>query len=317
MQVPPETRAGQGQAALACPACSAGRDTDDRFCTECGAPLPALDAVAPPGAGPGELQLGPGMAAATDTGLRHTENEDAFAIGQAADDAAILVVCDGVSNSQSPGLAAAAAADAARSTVVVSLARGEDARIAITRAIERAHDMVCAVPFDPKHELDPPAATVIAAVAQPGPEGRARVTVGWLGDSRAYWLSRDAGRLLSRDHSWRNLAVDRGEMTEAQARLDPLAGALVKCLGTTDVKTATPCPEPCVESFDLPRQGCLLLCTDGLWKYAESPTGLLAAAAGTLWSGNALQACRQLVSFANGRGGHDNITVAVAQLGPP
>jgi len=89
----------------------------------------------------------------------------------------------------------------------------------------------------------------------------------------------------------------------------------VKCLGLSDHPSdPTILPEPSIETVDLPANGWLMVCTDGLWNYAEAPTALADAADDVLLQEEALQVCRKLVEFAKGKGGHDNITVGVAKL---
>jgi serine/threonine protein phosphatase PrpC len=333
-----------------CPACQANCTEGDRFCADCGAKLPApaiasraaitacscgsteFDAdgfcmecgvkARPRGAQAGATILGPGLAALTDAGLVHARNEDACVLAGPAcgGHGTILVVCDGVSNSQAPDIAAAAAAHAALDTLQAALAAGEGPEPGIRAAIVRAHETVCAVPYDRQDPVDPPATTIAIAHVAAGEAGRMAVAIGWLGDSRVYWVARPAasagsgGRLLTRDHSWRNLVVDRGEMTDEAARKDRLAHALVKCLGSTDFTAPTPCPEPTVVTIDLPREGWLLACTDGLWNYAETPSAMAAAARGAFWTTDAAGICARLIAFARERGGQDNITAAVAEL---
>ncbi len=208
----------------------------------------------------------------------------------------VMVVCDGVSNSQTPELASSTAARVAHAALVSGLD--------MAAAIRRAHDAVCALPFDRQGEVDPPATTMVAATIREG-----GTVLGWLGDSRAYALGPDPA-LLTRDHSWLVDVLDRGLMLEAEASRHPLAHALLHCLGTTDFARATPCPEPSVLTLP-PRPGWLLLCSDGLWNYAPSAPGLLLEAHGL--DSDAADICARLVSFARGRGGHDNITAAAAR----
>jgi serine/threonine protein phosphatase PrpC len=76
----------------------------------------------------------------------------------------------------------------------------------------QTHDAVCALPFDGHAALDPPASTFVAAWLHA--DG---ITLGWLGDSRAYLLAA-GGQQLTRDHSWMAMVLERSEMTEADAR---------------------------------------------------------------------------------------------------
>jgi PPM family protein phosphatase len=288
--------------------CGSTRFRADGICARCGRTRPALS---------GEFVVGPGIAAVTDVGITHQHNDDAFAIAgpQTGGVGSIVVVCDGVSNSQTPDVAAAVGVAAAREAIQASLASGMTAEDAVRWGITKAHEAVCAVPYDQNHPLDPPAATIAIAVVLEAPGGRRHVTTAWLGDSRVYWLRRSGGLLLTRDHSWRNMVVDQGEMTDQEARKSKMAHAIVKCLGLSD-HPSDPAflPEPSIETVDLPANGWLMVCTDGLWNYAEAPTALAEAADDALLQDEALQVCRKLVEFAKEKGGHDNITVGVAKL---
>ena len=72
---------------------------------------------------------------------------------------------------------------------------------------------------------------------------------------------------------------------------------------------------PVVGSLDVTGSGWLLACSDGLWNYASAPSAIrdqIQAATATDPEGIALE----LVAFANAAGGHDNITAALARVGP-
>jgi len=311
-----------------CPACGAAYAAGDRFCEECGAALggPSVRTCVGCGgtgfdsdgfcdtcgarqrdvAAAGLVVLGPGLAAVTDPGRRHAWNQDAFAVTGSPDGGAgvVAVVCDGVSNSQTPDRAATAAAQAAAGV----LRAGEVTPALMRAAIVAAHAAVCALPYDRQANVDPPACTLVAACVRDG-----QAVLGWLGDSRAYLVTA-AAELLTHDHSWVNLVVDAGTMPLADAMRDRRAHALVYCLGTTDFASASPCPEPSVRTVPLPAQGWLLLCTDGLWNYADSPAELLRACP-DMRHIEAAAVCQALLSFALHAGGHDNITIAAIWLG--
>jgi serine/threonine protein phosphatase PrpC len=66
--------------------------------------------------------------------------------------------------------------------------------------------------------------------------------------------------------------------------------------------------------FVLPGPGRLLLCSDGLWNYAEQPAELAAKIAEQPADVDPLPLARFLTDFARQAGGHDNITVVVADV---
>ena len=325
-------------APLHCPACGAAHAAGDRFCADCGARLGGAPAPACPHCGGTALDadgfctdcgaqsraitaglqvLGPGLAAVTHPGRQPRENQDAIELTGPADGGAgvVAVVCDGVSHSQTPAAAASVAAQAAATAL-----RAAGALVSATAmrdAVVAAHAAVCALPYDRQADVDPPACTLVAACVQRDGDGLA-VVLGWLGDSRAYLVADGGAVLLTHDHSWVNTVVDAGTMPLADALRDRRAHALVHCLGTTDFSAPSPCPEPSVRTVSVPAADLrgpawLLLCTDGLWNYADSPAALLRACPG-LRGMEAGAACSALLQHALAGGGHDNITVAAIRL---
>ena len=187
------------------------------YCTACGvkrrAPTPTHLALARDHV---EIALSPAFAAVTDRGKRHANNQDDVALALeeiAGRPASVIVVCDGVSSAQEANRASALAAVHARDALLSAL-RGEtfdDA--AMAAAMRAAHEAVRTIPYRRDDDkLGPPGTTIVAAVVQ-----GETLTVGWVGDSRAYWFSLDGANLLTRDHSWVNEMVDAGEMTEEEA----------------------------------------------------------------------------------------------------
>jgi serine/threonine protein phosphatase PrpC len=305
-----------GGAAAGCP-CGAAADDGDGYCTVCGHRIEQPQPPSPQDHM--ELAPAPDLGAVTDRGLRHARNEDAVALARGPAGGApafVLVVCDGVSSSedadQASSLAARAACDA-----LLRFVAGEDsagAEHTMAGAIRAAHAAACSQTYTGDGDGDPPGTTIVAALAS-----RGTVTVGWVGDSRAYWAGRSDGGLpgaglLTRDHSWVNEVVDRGELSEAEALRSPHAHALTHCLGPLEQAAGEAAPEPSVVTFTPPPGCCLLLCSDGLWNYAPHPEQIAGLVQGAPPGASAQAVAGMLVEHALARGGHDNVTAAVAFL---
>ncbi len=273
-----------------CVACGARKIDDDGYCTSCGHKQPEPR---------DHIEVTDGAAVAvSDRGVRHHHNEDAVAVGSLGD-GAVLVVCDGVSSTAGSAEASTAAASAAVAHLRQALAeRPDDPAVvaALQEATAAAQDAAASV-VDGVSEADratarqdgPPSSTFVAATAMPRPDdGSLSIAVAWLGDSRAYWLGADGAEQLTQDHE--------------------VAGSLVRWIGADSGRVP-----PDVISQSVTAPGRLLLCSDGLWRYAD-PALELQALVGRLETEGAvndLELARRLTEHAIAGGGHDNISVAI------
>jgi serine/threonine protein phosphatase PrpC len=292
-----------------------GAIAPDGYCAECGAPaVKQRDHW--------EERPAAWLGGVTDRGVRHHRNEDAMALaaGQDPGDLGVLVVCDGVSSSADSDVASLAAARAARD--VLAAPQAENASVAgrihgwtrrLAVAAEAANDQAIRVarsrPADAhlaSGHSSPPSCTFVAAVVD-GP----LVVAGWVGDSRAYWLP-DGGppEQLSEDDSWATEQIALG-MPREEAESAPMAHAITRWLGIDSTSH-----EPRCRALTPGVPGWLMLCSDGLWNYAstaESVAELVTRTAERV-GGDPVAISDELVTWANGEGGHDNITVALARL---
>ncbi len=241
------------------------------------------------------------LAGVTDRGLRHQRNEDAMALAAAETPdgpVAVAVVCDGVSTSPRPDEASLAGTQAAVRMLLTSVRRGDDPRQASLAAMRQAHLALSSLGTS----AQAPSATYISATIS----GDA-VTVCWLGDSRAYWLSAESDpERLTTDDSLAEEMVARGDLTEAEAMASPQAHVITRWLGA-DVAD----PQAHVVRFEPPGRGVVLVCSDGLWNYRPDAAGLAKLAIPDALN-DPLGAAVDMVRFAIEAGGMDNITVVLA-----
>ncbi|MGW0390801.1 protein phosphatase 2C domain-containing protein [Streptomyces sp. NPDC003042] len=294
-QVPAATDAG----GRTCVACRAGHVDPDGYCEHCGHAQPhERDHL--------EEELG-SVAAVSDRGLRHHRNEDSFAVAATAlpdgSAATVAIVCDGVSSASRPDEASAAAAGAANEALLDALPRGAHPTEAMHEAILAAAAAVSALAPETPGAQNAPACTLVGAVVSGGV-----LTIGWVGDSRAYWVPDDRAALprrLTEDDSWAAQMVAAGLMGEAEAYADVRAHAITGWLGADAYDL-----EPHTASYKPDHPGVVVVCTDGLWNYAESARDLaqvLPADAAV----RPLHSAQVLVGHALDGGGHDNVTVAI------
>jgi protein phosphatase len=152
-----------------------------------------------------------------------------------------------------------------------------------------------AIAEDIRHnpERETMGSTVVAALLH-GP----KVTLAHVGDSRAYVISPEEIRQVTRDHSWVAEQVANGILTPSEARAHPFRNVITRALGNggdLDVD---------VQELELVESERLLLCSDGLsgmvadkqiWEIVNQADDIQGAVA-------------SLIAAAREHGGEDNIT---------
>jgi protein phosphatase len=134
--------------------------------------------------------------------------------------------------------------------------------------------------------------------------GENEISLGHVGDSRAYRFRDDKLERLTQDHSLVEELMRMGKLTPEDAEVDPRRSIITRALGpepTVDVETCT---------YPAKDGDVYLLCSDGL-------TGMVSEErlAEILRGRSSLeQAARELVASANAEGGKDNITVVLFKV---
>ena len=135
----------------------------------------------------------------------------------------------------------------------------------------------------------------------------ARLFVAQVGDSRAYVLRGDRFTQVSRDQSLVNQLIEAGQLTEEEAETFEHNNIILQALGTAETVQVD------LTYVDLCKGDRLLVCSDGLSGMVrgdEMREVLLSTR-------DSLEACKELTDRANRAGGHDNITVIVAEFDGP
>jgi serine/threonine protein phosphatase PrpC len=227
--------------------------------------------------------------ALSDPGRRRRRNEDAYVVSPP-----LFAVADGMGGARAGELASRLAVEAMGEEPE---SRGEERlstliREANRRVFARSHEDASASGMG---------TTMTAAIV--GDDGT--VTIGHVGDSRAYRLRDDQLEQLTEDHSLVAELVRSGRLSAEEAETHPQRSVITRALGTdadvdVDVFTVQG------EAGDL-----FLLCSDGLTTMVEDEDirRTLSESRDDLEA-----AARDLVGRANRGGGEDNITVIFFEL---
>ncbi|MFT7517975.1 MAG: serine/threonine protein phosphatase PrpC [Kiritimatiellia bacterium] len=230
----------------------------------------------------------------------------------------LLMVCDGIStaNAGSGDVASGITSHVVSSLWEQALGRLEKANdeqvdAFMERALGMANRAVCeaALRFaggDLRGRV-PMGSTAVVAVVR-----GSRVTLAWLGDSRAYLVGRFGAALLTADM---NQAGERFRAWNTGQELvwDPAGFALVGYIGHFNEYYRAESLVPRISHFTLLPGERLVICSDGITDYIgthhPSVSDVIREAA---WGTDPADAAQALVSAANRGGGGDNCTVIVA-----
>ncbi|HMA94789.1 MAG TPA: Stp1/IreP family PP2C-type Ser/Thr phosphatase [Polyangiaceae bacterium] len=200
--------------------------------------------------------------------------------------------------------------------------------VASQLAVDIIYEMLCAEP--PPNGHDELARRLVHAVEEAGVrifnEARAdrsrrgmgttatiatlldeRLFLAQVGDSRAYILRNGQMVQVTRDQSLVTQLIEAGQLTEEEAETFEHNNIILQALGTADSVQVD------LTYVDLRQGDRLMLCSDGLSGMIRSDEIRQVL----MTFADPLHACKELTDRANAAGGHDNITVIVADFVGP
>lgn len=241
------------------------------------------------------------VAARTDVGMIRAGNEDAF-FADANESRGIFIVADGMGGHAAGEVASemavqivtrelAGLADIAESSAPETVVR---ALLTANRAIyERTLSEV------DKQGMGTTASVLLL--------GGSRYLIGQVGDSRVYLLRNGALTQLTKDHSYVQEQVDAGFLTPEQARYHPYSNVITRCVGAGESVV------PDTYAGQVQAGDTFLVASDGLTGMVDDRRLQQLLLART----TPARIVDTLIREANGRGGLDNITAIVIQVGAP
>ncbi len=235
----------------------------------------------------------------TDVGRKRAANEDNM--GNAITiNGLVSVVCDGMGGH----VGGATASKIAVNTILDNLNTNyyDDPRIAIGESIDIANKAILSE-ANAHPELSGMGSTCVLLIVRNG-----KVYIGHVGDSRIYLIRSKKIVQLTKDHSYVQMLVDRGEITREQAERHPRKNEITNALGIPNMTPAT-----VADDAIIPEAGdCFLLCSDGL--SGMVPNDVISKVVSRQSEMNAQDRVNRLVALANENGGVDNITAQMVEF---
>jgi parallel beta-helix repeat protein len=235
------------------------------------------------------------FAAASDPGKRRKNNEDRYYVDP---DRGIYAVIDGVGGHAAGETAAGVAVDVIRERLERQTGTPEER---IREAITLANNEILRL------SRTRPEWTGMACVLTVALIEDDIATIGHVGDTRLYLLRAGEIRKITHDHSPVGEREDHGEISEAEAMRHARRNEIFRDVGSSERN-----PEDAgfieMETFPMPDDGLLLLCSDGLTDLVGSAE---VRAGVERYAPDFDTAARALIDAANEAGGKDNITIVI------
>lgn len=233
--------------------------------------------------------------ASTNTGLKRENNQDAYETGEFPGGDVWAVVCDGMGGVSGGQIASSICVEKVSEGIKRSYRKGmtvNSVKNMLVSSINAANAAVFQKSIDTAGLKG--MGTTIVAVVVLGNIG----VVAHVGDSRAYLIN-DEIKPITKDHSYVQLLIDTGKITEEEARTHPDSNIITRAVGIENFVDVE------IDIIDINENDSLLLCSDGLNGYVKD--NVIFKTVNEFKDSSA----EKLVEKANEAGGYDNVTVVL------
>ena len=208
----------------------------------------------------------------------------------------LLIVADGLGGHQKGEEASKIATESIFREWSKELSNGTPFNLILEQGIQNANQNI--LDYTSKHpEASGMGTTAVHAIVQDNDD----VTLANVGDSRAYVISANEIRQETKDDSFVQELVDKGEITKDEARDHPDKNVITKAVGISSSLEAD------IKTVHLENDESLLLCCDGVIAHL-SDDDIKKIVQETP---DPQHACKKIVDMANDRGGSDNISLII------
>lgn len=235
----------------------------------------------------------------TDVGCKRPANEDWFDKFECRN-GLVAVVCDGMGGHVGGAVASHTAVEAIRAFLENNYF--DNPNEAIISAVNAGNQAILQR-TQQQPELAGMGATCVILLVRDG-----YVYYGVVGDSRIYLVRQHGITQLTKDQSYVQMLVDRGDITPQQAEHHPRKNEITNALGLAQMMPAVVNATP-VE----PEAGdCFILCSDGL--SGMVPDEKILEIAGNQVKMTQMERVQALIEKARANGGLDNITAVMVEF---
>ena len=237
----------------------------------------------------------------TDVGKSRNVNQDAFAYGQPSEESCFAFICDGMGGQNGGNIASQTMRDILLDQLFKELSKPSSIDSA-SKVLANAYITSNKRIFDKAvsdENLKDMGTTVVSAILI-----KNDLLIGNVGDSRAYLYTNGMLTQATVDHSYVQMLVDSGDITEEAARLHPRRNEITRAIGIdSNVEYDFVCSK-------VRRGDRILLCSDGLSSMCSNDEirQILEA------KKDLKQSVSRLIALANSNGGCDNITVILMEV---
>jgi len=236
----------------------------------------------------------------SDVGRVRTHNEDAAEVFS-NDFVKVLTIADGMGGHAYGDIASQMVIDKVKEKFSDKTAfeNQEAARIWLKEILQEVNDQI--IDYITTNRVEKGmGTTVIITILAPS-----FIAFAHVGDSRAYLLTGDRLRQITKDHTFVAKLIEEGKLSKKKARSHPHRNIIMNALGvSTDLKF----DYLVLENYAL---DAVLLCTDGLTSMVEDIEILDILATELLTN----EKVDRLIDLANEKGGRDNVTVTLYEFG--
>lgn len=238
----------------------------------------------------------------TDVGSKRAKNQDN---GLASAEYGFCIIADGMGGHRG-GETASKIAVEKQSEALARASNGRPIPDRMLEGLKHAHDSI--YQLSQENESLRGMGTTSTLLALDDPKKPSEAWIVHVGDSRCYLLQPGAIWQVTRDHSIVQEKLRAGLITREQLKSDVMRNVITRSVGF-ELQI-----DPDLYHLEVSREDIFLLCSDGLTGQMED-SEILAIVDEHRRSKDWAECARRLIALANERGGDDNISVGILEVG--